>query len=372
MPAFVPPPKPAKGKALPTFGRVIGQEEARAQRMQLASLAGLPDPLKQEILRISTQYKGAVNVDALAKGILSLAGTNRALRAEINNLDNFLIILNALPRSAAIYLVEKLALLPVVQDNMLSILQTLPKSGALHLSHILANTSGIKNKEVQEWLKGIKLEGGRELYEAILPHPNLKLIEDMLNNPNIDVHWENIRLDPLFKAINIGNSEVVRLLINAGANVNERNKLGYTPLMQASLNPQIIRLLLEAGANVNAQDNLGYTALTSPSQFGKVDVVKLLIDAGANINTQDSYGRTPLILATEQGYPEVIRILLDAGADPFIRNKVFFGSTALDLARDLARAHLRRNPRFRTNEYNEIIKLLEAAEKAKKEKSARK
>ncbi len=60
---------------------------------------------------------------------------------------------------------------------------------------------------------------------------------------------------------------IVKLLVEAGANVNHKNKEGWTALMNVCFNCNsistcdIIKLLIKAGANVNTQNNDGYTAL---------------------------------------------------------------------------------------------------------------
>ena len=60
------------------------------------------------------------------------------------------------------------------------------------------------------------------------------------------------------------NPDVITTLINAGADVNARNKYGSTPLMYASganQNPDVITTLINAGADVNARDKDGWTPL---------------------------------------------------------------------------------------------------------------
>ena len=59
----------------------------------------------------------------------------------------------------------------------------------------------------------------------------------------------------------------------------------------------IVRLLLEARADVNAKDVEGTTALMLASGLGYAEVVTLLVQAGADLNAQDSLGRTALNLA---------------------------------------------------------------------------
>lgn len=62
------------------------------------------------------------------------------------------------------------------------------------------------------------------------------------------------------------------------------------------------------------------TVLHYSSCQGHTDLVRLLIDAGANLNTPDSKGYTALHLAAEWGELEVVRILLKAGADICLKN----------------------------------------------------
>jgi hypothetical protein len=296
----------------------------------------LPVDLKREILKINSQYGVALNVDALAKGILNLAGTNKALRAQVNNLQNILAILNALPKSAAIYLVEKLGKLPVIQENMLAILQALPRSGAKSLSVALANTPGMQRPEVQEWLESIHLEGGKELCYAVLPryavvpyavrpHIPLQPFAEMLKNPNIDVNCKLGRDEhnALMLVSFVGDADKVAHLLAAGADLNARNVLGQTALIIASGRWSIesLKLLLEAGSNVNATTRAGETALMVASKHGRLDAVKLLLEAGANPAAEDATRKSALTYAIKHArgqpkdltdYSEVIQLLKDA------------------------------------------------------------
>jgi len=115
----------------------------------------------------------------------------------------------------------------------------------------------------------------------------------------------------------LGQVELVKLLLDKGADVNAMSEGVGTALMRAS-NVDVVRLLLDKGADVNAKWKCGYhpacllgeTALMRAAASGSVDKVKLLLDRGADINTKSNDGETALLSATCSGRVEVIKILL--------------------------------------------------------------
>lgn len=81
-------------------------------------------------------------------------------------------------------------------------------------------------------------------------------------------------------------------------------------------NLAMVQLLLDFKADVNAQNDDGYTALMQAADWGNTKVVKLLLDAGADVNMRTKAKRlTALDLARKGGYKEVMQMLIDAGAD---------------------------------------------------------
>jgi len=84
----------------------------------------------------------------------------------------------------------------------------------------------------------------------------------------------------------------------------------------------IVRLLLNAGADVNIQDRYDNTALIKASENGHTDIVKLLLKADAKINTEDYKGCTALIFAAENGRTDVVQLLLEHDADTTVRKRV--------------------------------------------------
>jgi len=99
-----------------------------------------------------------------------------------------------------------------------------------------------------------------------------------------------------------GNAEMVRLLLEHGADVSAREFDGATGLHRAvfSQSPEVVRLLLEAGIDVNARDARGMTALHRALAFSGIgtpedrrDVIVLLLEHGADVSIRDEAGRTP-------------------------------------------------------------------------------
>jgi hypothetical protein len=161
--------------------------------------------------------------------------------------------------------------------------------------------------------------------------------------------------------------EAVRAALAAGSKVNERDRNGWTPLMQAALEcrPAIAQVLLDAGAKVNLQASRrrqtdfvdhGHTPLTlaaacfiahrrvqvatqrglstsdiESERAAPLALVGLLLRAGARINARDAAGRSPLMLAAMHDWPEVVEALLTAHAD--VRTQDRDGRRLLDYAR---------------------------------------
>lgn len=142
------------------------------------------------------------------------------------------------------------------------------------------------------------------------------------------------KVTPLFIAVEHGNLEIVRLLLDAGAKVNVRDAEKRTPLMRldGDATPELVELLLRHGAKVNLEDNENNTALIHAADSAPAAVIKALIDAGADVNAVNKEGETALMKAAYEESLEKVRMLLEAGAKVNLKNND--GETAWDMTSD--------------------------------------
>ena len=134
-----------------------------------------------------------------------------------------------------------------------------------------------------------------------------------------------------------GSVPVVKKLLDAGANVDAKNKMGETALMDACMMSankpdyrEIVNMLIAAGADVNAKDMGDAPVLLLVSGVAEPETVKGLLSAGADPNATDPNGVSALMVAAISERSETVKALLDAGADPEAKGKN--GWTALMFA----------------------------------------
>ena len=77
---------------------------------------------------------------------------------------------------------------------------------------------------------------------------------------------------------------------------------------------EVVKALLDKGADVNGKDMHGRTALMRASESGHLEVVKVLLGKGAYVNAKDKYGATALKIASKARYINVVNYLETQGA----------------------------------------------------------
>lgn len=183
-------------------------------------------------------------------------------------------------------------------------------------------------------------------HDALLDH--MQACEDLLNacgtgrfqqvekallngaNPNF------LRTDQgaLMIATRRDYKDIVLRLIEAGADVNQAMRNGWTPLLEAARQnlPHLMEPLIEAGANVDQWDGDGMTALYVAVRAKAKEATMYLISKKAAPDISTFAGVTPLMEAVKKEEDFLITQLIQAGADVLIKDKD--GKTALDYAKE--------------------------------------
>uniref|UniRef100_A0A452IE88 Ankyrin repeat domain-containing protein 17 n=1 Tax=Gopherus agassizii TaxID=38772 RepID=A0A452IE88_9SAUR len=135
---------------------------------------------------------------------------------------------------------------------------------------------------------------------------------------DIDAQTESNHDTALTLACAGGHEELVQTLLERGANIEHRDKKGFTPLILAATagHVGVVEILLDNGADIEAQsERTKDTPLSLACSGGRQEVVELLLARGANKEHRNVSDYTPLSLAASGGYVNIIKILLNAGAE---------------------------------------------------------
>jgi ankyrin repeat protein len=312
---------------------------------------------------------------------------------------------------------DQTAAVAAAEEGHLEIVRLLAEAGA-NMNRALLASAGGKNKAVFEYLLSRNPEEkalAGALHVAAGDGDRTDLVRRLLDRGvDVNAEWGGTAL---MSAAYYGNLDILKLLIERGANVHAVNKEGETALHYGArgLRPsiKIVGTLLGSGAQVNAQDHNGRTALMNGLDSREVTqsllaqgadvrlrtkdgdtalayaagrdmlwLIKPLIDRGADVNTSNKDGETPLMWASgaidSVDKPQMAQMLIDNGADLNAADKN--GTTALmfaaqkglaSTARTLLQAHaqpMRKNKKgqtaldiARTRGEEAIVKLLVGA-----------
>ena len=144
-------------------------------------------------------------------------------------------------------------------------------------------------------------------------------------------------IEELFTAIAKKDKNTVEKYLNEGFDVNQIDEFGDTPLLYAANSTdrvEMVRLLIEHGADLNVKTKPGYTACHLAVLSNNFETLKLLIDHGADRDIVDPYGNSLLSNAvghySDKNGDEIVRyLLLDLNMNPSQKNN--HDKSALDL-----------------------------------------
>ncbi|MGZ3776800.1 MAG: ankyrin repeat domain-containing protein [Mucilaginibacter sp.] len=135
----------------------------------------------------------------------------------------------------------------------------------------------------------------------------------LYTNPEAVNEYAEDGFTPLGLACYFGQFEVARYLVLKGADVNLPSNNGFNvlPIHSAAAGnyTEIVRMLVANGANVNVKQQAGATPLHSAAQNGNLEMLILLLENGAETEARMEGGKLPADLAREKGFTEIAEIL---------------------------------------------------------------
>ncbi|XP_064802199.1 B-cell lymphoma 3 protein homolog isoform X2 [Oncorhynchus masou masou] len=143
--------------------------------------------------------------------------------------------------------------------------------------------------------------GQQACLSVVLSHPSILTCLEVRN-------YEG--LTPLHLAVQGGHKELVRMLLDAGADINAMDiKSGHSPLIHAveNHNMDMVHFLIENDCNVNGQSYSGNTALHSACGRGQVDTARLLLKNRADSSVKNYHNDTPAMVAKNKKVTDVLR-----------------------------------------------------------------
>lgn len=129
------------------------------------------------------------------------------------------------------------------------------------------------------------------------------------------------------------NEEMMEELIESGDDINATAKDGTTPLYVAVTKGRsnIAKLLIDAGADINIPaEDWKWKPIQKAANRGHYEICKMLIEKGADINEKTITGKNALHIAIQQGHTKIVKLLVESGAD--LTEKTPRGLTPLQLS----------------------------------------
>lgn len=160
------------------------------------------------------------------------------------------------------------------------------------------------------------------LYEAIRDN-NSKKVKSILAKNSELVHSSRRYGSPLLIAAEGGFTDIIKVLLKHGADLNAVDSNGWSPLISACHfnHNEAVNVLLECGADPNLKCQLGNTSMHAAALNNNVKNMKALKDHGACVNSVNVDGWAPIHRATYSNRTNAVKFLLDeCGADVMLRS----------------------------------------------------
>lgn len=163
------------------------------------------------------------------------------------------------------------------------------------------------------------------LHKIILKLLHIDLEQELRMNHNLVDQVDSDSRSPLHWAAARGDSYAVQLLLHYGADTNLVDRIHQGPLRSSlkAEDPLCMKLLIEAGAKIEQRDNWKQTCLQAAMYYPNPEgFIRPLLEAGAEVNVQDHLGCSPLSEAIKGNHAGAVRILHHYGARLTVQDSI--------------------------------------------------
>jgi len=177
---------------------------------------------------------------------------------------------------------------------------------------IVLNQAAIAQQSLVDWVR----DGKRDSVLAAITSPDVD-VNAAAPDGATALHWATYQVD----------HELVRALLDAGAEADVTNAFGSTPLAEAVKlgDVELVRMLLDAGADPDSPNQDNQTMLMLASNIGVLEIAELLVEHGADVNAVETFrGQNALMWAAGQDHPDIVDLLLAHGADADLGRRAVF------------------------------------------------
>jgi len=196
-----------------------------------------------------------------------------------------------------------------------------PESQEIHLAVDAGHVGRVRRALEDDAAATAVNEFGRTPLMLAMGKRNWEIVRMLLNrgaDPNSSYNDQAL----LYAVVRAGEVELAERLIEAGADPNSTNRNNWTCLQEAARrgNVEMLRTLLSApGILIDYSGEEDYwPPLHQAAHHRHLDAVKVLVEHGAQVDVRNQAGATPLIIAVRAQERPIVDYLLEYGADPFV------------------------------------------------------
>ena len=178
-------------------------------------------------------------------------------------------------------------------------------SGALDIAALLVSSGARVDAATEDGQTALMIAAGKGHREIAA------LLLDAGANPNARTRRKMNNTYPLDGAVQSGDPELLEMLFDGGAVIDEQGRDKGDLFQRGAKDPQIVRLLSIYGTDLNMPDSMNRYPLTQVLQYGPSESARVLLSLGARPDILAFGGKHPLVLASARGHVEVLPTLFD-------------------------------------------------------------